>query len=652
MTADAPRVSAVLLTRGRLKMLKNCLESLKEATASYANLDVLVIEHETEEAKELVESHGYRYERLSDVPYEQSYSTLNNHGVAQARGDYVWLLNNDLILHPGILEAMVKVLEEKKDVGIVGAKLLFPDLKIDHIGVVFSAAGEPHHLGFERPDTGDFPPAHRDDYYDAVTFACALIRKQVWDEIGGLSKEYHFNFEDADFCLAAREKGWKCFTTVSAVATHLKGQSVAYRGTEKHSMAANFQVFKKRWLDSGRLEKLLNVMLVRPKRPPTSLKVAFVPVGRFAGIGWWRMDLPRKKLVDHDLAEVAVVYPDMPEQVIIRAIDQADVVVWQGNYSETLLRMAEGASGRNWKMVYEYDDHPVHLSPFAQVYRGLGTQEVEMKAGDGSRQWLWRDGQAGFNLELNRRNRVRHLTIMSKSDAMTTTTQPLAEYFRTLNRNVYVLPNCIDFDFYPPVYDLWERKPGPTRIGWWGGDNHFHDLQQVGPWLTDYVNSHDVRLVIIGHFYKGPFTGIDMSKVEVHDWVNVEAFPMKIATAALDIVVIPLANPGLPWMAFNNFKSDIKFLEAAAYKIPVLAQGDVRPYESVKNQENGLTFNDEYEFTNGLDALCQNPDLRRRLGQAAHDYVREHRNLDKEIHRWAEAYEQIAKGKGESILVA
>jgi len=160
------------------------------------------------------------------------------------------------------------------------------------------------------------------------------------------------------------------------------------------------------------------------------------------------------------------------------------------------------------------------------------------------------------------------------------------------------------------------------------------------------VNSHDVQLVLLGAYYKGPLRGIDPNKVEDHPWVHVEAFPWRLQAAALDVVVVPLALPTMKGQEFNRFKSDIKWLEAAALKLPCLVQGGVEPYKNCVHDETALMFLTDDEFKAHLEVACMDPGIRERIGEGAHDWAREHRDIEKEIYRWHETYDQVIKRGG------
>lgn len=648
MEGIKPTVSVVVLTRGKTTLLKNCLASLVQTTEGIPT-EFIVVEHEGFEAEDLCAKHAlpicYHFRKDTDEGGPQSFSSLNNYGVSKTTGEYIWLLNNDVVLKKNALAEMLKTMEEHPDVGLVGNKLLFPDGTIQHVGVIFSCFGIPHHLGYGKEDSADYEPGNRSDYFDAVTFASVLIRRKVWDEVGGLDTDYHFNYEDIDFCLKARNKGWRCYVNHRAGGCHFESQAGKYRTTGEHSMARNLKVFRDKWIFSGEMERLLNTPIIREFGPLHDERpnIGFIPAGEAAGISWWRIDQIARKMAEKRLANVQTILATSGEAKIMSIIDGADLTIWQGHHHPGVKRIAAMGVERTFRMIYEYDDHPIYMSPYAQAYRAFGTKEQTIEAADGQKVWLWRDGQDGFDLEANRANRQRQLEVMSLCDAVTTTTEPLAAYFRTLNPNVYVLPNCIDFNLYRPASDHFDRKPGPLRIGWWGGDNHWHDISMVGQALVEFVNTHDVKLVLLGAYYKGPLKGIDPNKVEDHPWVHVEAFPWRLQAAALDVVIIPLALPTMRGMEFNRFKSDLKWLEASALKLPTLVQGGVEPYKNCVHDETAMTFTTDGEFQTHLHIYCLDKERRERIGNRAYEWAREYRDLDKEIYRWAEVYDKIIR---------
>lgn len=638
-----PRTTVIIPTRGKGAMVRQAIKSLV-ASHDPDDLTIVLVEQGGTAVKDLIEKDlpgvMFGYVPAAD---DWTFSRMNNEAAALTHTPYILCLNNDTICRPGFLDRMIEAAEKRQDAGLIGAKLVHLDNTLQHIGVVFDHNGVPYHLGYGRADDGAYAPAERSDYYDAVTFACVLVRRETWEACEGLDDAYRFNYEDADFCLRAREKGWRCWVEMSAKIVHLENQSATLR-SEDTGIWPNLRVFRDRWLTTGRFKRVLGIPVGKTgKLRDDRLNIAFVPGGIGVGVPWWRAEQPARKLGEKGLANIEVLHAQMADEKLNNAFDLAHVVVFQGHVSEWVRNIAALQERRPFGLAYDYDDHPLCVSPYAQAYRTFGCQEIQLESSDGEKVWLWRDGQNGFDLKRNLDNRELQLEIIRRADLMTTSTIPLHQFFSTMNRNVVVLPNCIDFSIFRDHSRLFQRAPGPVRIGWHGGDNHFHDISEVGPALVRYVNEHDVQLVLFGAWYKGPLKGIDPSKVVEEEWVHVEAFPYKLAALGIDVAVIPLADPSLPLMKFNEYKSELKFLEYSALRIPSLVSANRSAYAVCQDRDNALTFADDREFADKLHALCTDLALRRGLAQRAHEWVREYRDIDREIHRWLDAYTMIAR---------
>ncbi len=659
------RVSVVIPTRGKIDLLEKCLSNLFDSEDAVRIEQVCIIETGGEDALELLKG-PFKDKPTSWIPGREDwwYSQLNNNAVLQTKqfplkqgvsapitepSEYILLLNNDCFVKPDALGHMLNVFERDaggEDVGIVGAKLLFPDGLIQHLGMKFDKYGQPSHFGYKKANDPVYAPSQRDDYNDGVTFALALIRRELWEELGGLDERYCFNYEDADFCLRAREAGYRCKTSVRAQAVHQEGASEDHRRSFFHTVHRNLEIFRDTWITSGRLDKATNRSSWTGSGPLAfeNMNLCFFPAGRGVGASWWRIEQVANKIARKKLANVDICYPDLEVPKLQQILMHADAAVFHCHFSQWLKNsLVKYRYHRNAAFVYDYDDHPVHLSPWAQAYRSLGCKEIPLRRSNGEEFWLWRDGEHGFDVERNVENRVRQLEIMSAADLLTTTTPPLYQYFKTLNQNVSILPNLLDFDIFRHQFTLWQRRSGPVRIGWHGGDNHFHDIDSIGRPLVEYVNDHDVQVVFFGAFYKGPLLGIDESKVVEEEWCNVEAFPYKLATLGIDVGIVPLADPNGPMMKFNRFKSDIKYLEYSALRVPSLVAADREPYSCVVDGVNGLTYENNAEFLEQLDRLCRDHELRATLGTAALDWVHEHRDLDKNIGMWIDTYSDLVR---------
>lgn len=232
--SPAPRVTLVIPTRNRLNVLKPCIESLLAKT-TYPNFEILIVDNDSDESETLayLAELAYRAQvRVVRFPGEFNYSAINNYGVAQTDAPLIGLLNNDLeVIHGDWLDEMVSH-ALRPEIGCVGAKLYYPDDKIQHAGVILGIGGVAAHAWQTHP-RGAAGQAHRNllqQNLSAVTAACLVIRREVYLQVGGLEAEkLKVAFNDVDFCLKVRAAGYRNFWTPYAELYHHESAS---RGKE------------------------------------------------------------------------------------------------------------------------------------------------------------------------------------------------------------------------------------------------------------------------------------------------------------------------------------------------------------------------------------------------------------------------------------
>ncbi len=211
---EEPLVSIIIPTRNMGEVLDKCLDSIFSRTL-YSNFEILIIDNGSTEEQTLAIfkkwsdkfSEKVRILRI-DIPF--NYSILNNRAVQEARGEYILLLNNDIeVISENWLEEMLGHAQRKK-IGAVGAKLLYPDDTIQHAGVVMGLGGIAGHSfrTYHKSDPGYFGALLVNRNCSVVTAACLLIKKEVYLEVGGLEEELTVAFNDVDLCLKLLEKGY------------------------------------------------------------------------------------------------------------------------------------------------------------------------------------------------------------------------------------------------------------------------------------------------------------------------------------------------------------------------------------------------------------------------------------------------------------
>jgi GT2 family glycosyltransferase len=213
---NEPLVSIVIPFKDKPELLDMCINSVLEKS-TYENYEIIGIsnnsqESETFEMMKLLQKKDSRilfYEY--NVPF--NYSDINNYAVNNyAKGEHIVLLNNDIeIISPEWIEAMLEF-SQRKSIGAVGAKLYYPNDTIQHAGIIIGIGGVAGHSHkyFDKEATGYFSRLNIVNNFSAVTAACLMVKKDIYNEVGGLDEEnLKIAFNDVDFCLRVQEHGYR-----------------------------------------------------------------------------------------------------------------------------------------------------------------------------------------------------------------------------------------------------------------------------------------------------------------------------------------------------------------------------------------------------------------------------------------------------------
>lgn len=249
-----PLVSVVIPTRDRADLLAQCVDGLLSQTA-YDPLEVLIVDNGSVEeatASLFARLRGDPRVRILDAPGPFNFSGLNNRAVAEARGEVLLLLNNDIsVVHPDWLDALVAQ-AVRPNVGAAGARLLYPDGRVQHGGVAIGLGGVAGHVGYgvARDDGGYFGHMKSPRNVSAVTAACLAIRRAVFDEVGGLDAEnLPVAFNDIDLCLKIRAAGYDIVWTPHAELIHHESASrgADLAGEAQQRFRGEVQLMRRRW---------------------------------------------------------------------------------------------------------------------------------------------------------------------------------------------------------------------------------------------------------------------------------------------------------------------------------------------------------------------------------------------------------------------
>ncbi len=227
-----PLVSIVITSRNCLRLLRRCIDSILEKT-TYPAYEIVLVDNDTDDPATLSYLRQLASEsrvRIQAGPGVFNYSKLNNLGVHNAKGSVICLLNNDTeVLEGDWLQEMVSH-ALRPNIGAVGAKLLYPSGRLQHAGVILGIGGWAGHAhkGQAGKTRGRWGRAALTSNFAAVTGACLVMRKSLFDELGGLNEtDLAVACSDVDLCLRAAEQGWRTLWTPH---TRLRHHESASRG--------------------------------------------------------------------------------------------------------------------------------------------------------------------------------------------------------------------------------------------------------------------------------------------------------------------------------------------------------------------------------------------------------------------------------------
>jgi GT2 family glycosyltransferase/spore maturation protein CgeB len=283
--SDAPLVSIIILNRDGLIHLEKLFRNFQE-NIEYPNYEIIVVDNaSTDDSVIFLEELPLKVKIIKNTE-NRSFSVANNQAAEEARGEFLLLLNNDVEPTYGWLNQMMQAALRSGDVGVVGAKLVYPyqekhpfPFKIQHMGIAYHEEDgfiKPYNLG-EGLEPFD-PESNEEQVRAGVTAACMMVRKELYQDVGGLDEGYLYGYEDVDFCLKLYREGYKSIYCPEALLFHhefgtQKGEN---RRDIRDRRIKNRKLLSQkwgRWLPKQFLYDKLNNQRVFCERP---LKVAMV----------------------------------------------------------------------------------------------------------------------------------------------------------------------------------------------------------------------------------------------------------------------------------------------------------------------------------------------------------------------------------------
>jgi len=250
---DNPLISIIIPNKDSISYLKRAISSILKST--YKNYEIIIVENNSKNKKTFKYYDKIKQnEKIKVLEYKEkgfNFSKINNFAFKFAKGEYILLLNNDIeVINKDWLEEML-MLCKRKNVGIVGAKLLYKDNTIQHSGVVLGMGSVAGHVNkmLSDNDPGYYGRAKVINNYSAVTAACLMTKKDLYEKVNGLDENLEVAFNDIDYCMKIRKLDKLVAYTPYAKLYHYESKTRGYEDTEekKKRFEGEINLFKNKW---------------------------------------------------------------------------------------------------------------------------------------------------------------------------------------------------------------------------------------------------------------------------------------------------------------------------------------------------------------------------------------------------------------------
>ncbi len=613
-----PLVSIIVPTRDKLEYLRPCVTSVLDKTR-YESYELIIVDNGSDDPQTLEfldELEGaHRHVRVLRYPHPFNYAEITNWAAVQARGDYLLLLNNDThVVHDNWLGRMVNQ-GMRSEVGVVGARLVFADMRLQHAGVVTGIHDIADHVFLKLPmdEPGHLGRAQCVQNYSAVTAACMLVRKSVFLEVGGMDQaELAVLYNDVDLCLKIGARGLKVVWTPYATLIHHGSRSIReyndksdllQRKSEAHCMV-------RRWLPRLARDPAYNRNLTLKHcdaRVETQVDVSWDPsfhdrprVMAFPfhrwGSGEYRVRAPVRAL--HDAGRIQ--YALMPLNNTRRAPHLCELE----RVAPDVLLMHNTLHDEYLKLLPLYKQ-------YNSAYRVLGQDDLisALPPKNPYRKTVYPDIEQRIQRALE------------CCDRLLVSTEPLAQAFAGMIEDIVVLPNYLERARWGRLRSARRRGARP-RIGWAGAQQHQGDLEL----LIEVVRATRDEADWV-------FMGMCPEQIrpwcaEYHDGVTIDRYPQVLASLDLDLAVAPLEVN-----AFNEAKSNLRLLEYGILGWPVVCT-DIFPY---RDAPVCRVANTPGAWIDALRERIHDLEAAAREGDALRRWVRERWMLDDHLDEWMAA---------------
>ncbi|WP_292742480.1 glycosyltransferase [Methylophaga sp. UBA3192] len=625
-----PLVSIIIPTKDKIEFLRPCIDSLLQKT-TYSNYELIIVDNQSEDPDiqdyfaMLKEHHGEKISVLK-YPHPFNYAAISNLAAKASKGDYLLFLNNDTeVLHAEWLERMIRH-AQRPEVGIVGARLVFPETRVvQHAGVVLGMDTIADHLFWNVLDIqepGYMDRAHLDQNFSAVTAACLVIRKSLYEDVGGMDEEnLTVYYNDVDLCLKVREKEYLVTWTPFAVLVHHGSVSqkseFASRADETTQRIMNERSFMlKKWLPQLANDPFYNRNLSLSSREmqieaqmPTNWDTNFHDRERILGLplpggsGDYRVIQPFSALSHAALAQCEFYRfnQNIPKPIAISEYARIapDSVLFHAALNDLQLKQLEQLKEfmPDVFRIYSIDDLLTNVPEQSPAAKEIKRHFADAKS------------------------RMRRA--LERCDRLIVSTQPLAELCLGMIDDIRVVPNRLPKEPWLSVTSLSNQSDKP-RVGWAGAQQHQGDLAIMCEVVK--ATADEVDWIFMGMCPED----IKPYVHEYHDFVPIADYPAKLASLNLDLAVAPLEiHP------FNESKSNLRLLEYGVLGWPVICT-DIYPYRT-NNPPVIYVQNQVDEWVAAIRQILADKAALVDAGSALKAWVLEHYMLEDHLDEWLSA---------------
>jgi glycosyltransferase involved in cell wall biosynthesis len=358
--------------------------------------------------------------------------------------------------------------------------------------------------------------------------------------------------------------------------------------------------------------------------------------GNLYASGYYRLAHPAEEMERQGLAEVNVVSSkdewrnkdSSQTGWLISKLQKADLVVLQLQNNSFTNAVIPIIRKFNKKIVMDYDDNLFEVPKWNPAYFGLGTEYVDFIVHNKTGEHM--------NIEANIERQKEMMESTRLADMVTVTGPDLADVYRRFNPNVHILPNSVDFRLIKPCK---KSTDGKIRIFWQGSSTHLKDLAEISDVMTDITEKYDnVIWTFWGSGYetvKEIFKGIPEDRIEFIETVPFDEYYDKLNSLTIDIGICPLTD-----IYYNKCKSNVKWLEYSALKVPAVAS-KISTYGAIEHGKTGFLAKKYANWMSALSRLIESKELRDSIAQMGYNKVRQDFNIEVNAKLWINKYKTL-----------